>query len=196
MRRLVTTSLLLAALLAGVSPARAGEKTDDRVLVYVDEVQTVDKALGNDATALTTSLCAALGKDKRIDVLCAPDVKQILSFAATAAMVGTSGGPGGALQERLERTKHVVSAAYRKEGGSFVLVVKAGPKAADAQAAALFSDKPVIALEEKADQPKKILDKLPAVASRVAAALATPATGAPPPPPSPLPAEKAPKGGW
>ena len=103
-------------------------KSDDRVLVYVDDVVPADKSLAADATALTTALCAAIGKDKRFDVLCAPDVKQILSFAATAAMVGTTGGPGGAVQDRLDRTKHVVSASFKKDGSNYVMVVKAGPK--------------------------------------------------------------------
>jgi hypothetical protein len=109
------TALCLTGLgLALASPhARAGAPSDDRQLVYVDDVQVADKALGADANALTTALCAALGKEKRIDVLCAPDVKQILSFAATAAMVGTTGGPGDAVQARLERTRHVVSASYK-----------------------------------------------------------------------------------
>lgn len=206
MRRLAFAPLALAALLGptlGSTAARAGEATDDRVLVYVDEVKVGDKSLAGDATALTTALCAAIGKDKRVDVLCAPDVKQILSFAATAAMIGNSGGPSGALQERLERTRHVVSAAYRKEGGNFILVVKAGPKAAEAAGTALFSDKPVIALEEKGDHQRKLLDKLPAVAGRVTAALSAaegvvPAPSAPPPPPAPLQAatKGEAKGGW
>jgi hypothetical protein len=185
MRALSKLGLALVVACASLGAQAEEKKTDERVLVYVGDVQTQDKALGADATALTTALCAALGKDKRVDVLCAPDVKQILSFAATAAMIGTNGGPAGALQERLDRTKHVVSAQYRKDGGTFVLVVKAGPKAAEAQAAALFSDKPVIALEEKGDAQKKILDKLPALTARVTAALLEPA-GAPPPPPAPL----------
>jgi hypothetical protein len=177
-------------------------KSDDRVLVYVDDVVPADKSLSSDATALTTALCAAVGKDKRFDVLCAPDVKQILSFAATAAMVGTNGGPGAAVQDRLDRTKHVVSATFKKDGANYVMVVKAGPKAADAQATSLYSDKPVIALEEKGDAQRKILEKLPALASRITAALVpsttNAATSAPPPAPLPAPAPAPAKksGGW
>ncbi len=168
------------------SIAAAPAAADDRTLVFVDDVQAADKALGPDATALTTALCAAIGKDKRFDVLCAPDVKQILSFAATAAMVGTSGdGPGGAIQKRLDHAKDVVSALFKREGGKYVLVIKAGPKAAGAPATALYSDKAVIALEEKGDNPRAILDKMPALAARVSAAL-LPAAATPPPPPAPL----------
>lgn len=191
--------LALAASLAAGSVLAQAPKSDDRVLIYVDDVVAADKSLGADATALTTSLCAAISKEKRFDVLCAPDVKQILSFAATAAMVGTSGGPGGAIQDRLDRTKHVVSASFRKDGSNYVLVVKAGAKAADAAATGLYSDKPVIALEERADAQRKILEKLPALAARITNALVSnaPTPSLPPAPMAPAPlAPKAKTGGW
>lgn len=188
--------------LASSSALAQAPKSDDRVLVYVDDVVPADKSLASDATALTTALCAAVGKDKRFDVLCAPDVKQILSFAATAAMVGTNGGPGGAVQDRLDRTKHVVSATFKKEGANYVMVVKAGPKAADAQATSLYSDKPIIALEEKGDAQRKILEKLPTLAARITTALLPSSTttnaSTPPAPlaaPAPAPAKKS-GGGW
>jgi hypothetical protein len=192
--------MMLALVLVASSAAVAqAPKSDDRILVYVDDVVPADKSLASDANALTTALCAAVGKDKRFDVLCAPDVKQILSFAATAAMVGTNGGAGGAVQERLDRTKHVVSATFKKDGANYVMVVKAGPKAADAQATGLYSDKPVIALEEKGDAQRKILEKLPALASRITTAL-LPSTTTASTPPAPLPAAPAPakksSGGW
>lgn len=192
-------ALPLVAIIAAAAPAHAqAARSDDRVLIYVDDVVAADKSLAADANALTTSLCAAIGKDKRFDVLCAPDVKQILSFAATAAMVGTSGGPGGAVQERLDRTKHVVSATFKKQGGDYVLVVKAGPKAADAQATSLYSDKPVIALEEKGDGQRKILEKLPTLAARITAALVPSggAAAAPSPPPALVPVPAKAGGGW
>lgn len=187
----------LVALAASSSFAQA-PKSDDRILIYVDDVVPADKSLSSDAAALTTALCAAVGKDKRFDVLCAPDVKQILSFAATAAMVGTNGGPGGAVQDRLDRTKHVVSATFKKDGANYVMVVRAGPKAADAQATSLYSDKPIIALEERGDAQRKILEKLPSLASRITTALLPSSTSSAPP--APLPAAPAPAkkstGGW
>jgi hypothetical protein len=212
----MTTSRTLRVLLAAVAlvatataPARAdaakAAKADDRVLVYVDDVVPGDKTLASDAAALTTALCAALGKDKRVDVLCAPDVKQILNFAATAAMIGAGGnekGPGGAVQERLEKSRYVVSSTYKKDGGKLVLVIKAGPKAADAQASALYSDKPVIALEERADGQRVLLDKLSSLSERVIAALLAPPASMSASPPAPLPtkesAQKKPPaaGGW
>ena len=194
-------ALALALVFVASSAALAQTpKSDDRILIYVDDVVPADKSLASDATALTTALCAAVGKDKRFDVLCAPDVKQILSFAATAAMVGNSGGSGGAVQDRLDRTKHVVSATFKKDGANYVMIVKAGPKAADAQATSLYSDKPIIALEERGDAQRKILEKLPSLASRITTAL-LPSSAAASAPPAPLPAAPAPapakkSGGW
>ena len=186
---------LLAFAVAGGAPA-----SDDRILVYVDDVQA-EKPLAADANALTTALCAAIAKNKHIDVLCAPDVKQILNFAATAAMVGTNNNsPGGAIQERLDKTKQVVSASFKKEGGKYVLVVKAGPKAADAQAAALYSDKPIIALEERGDGQRVILDRVQSLADRISAAIVAPtAAAATTAPPAPLDKPKKPEkasSGW
>jgi hypothetical protein len=192
MKKLATIALLACAF-----PALAQKKADDRVLIYVDDVQPADKSLAADATALTTSLCAALSKDKRLDVMCAPDVKQILNFAATASMIGTQGGAGGAVTDRLDRTNQVVSATLRKEGGQFVLTMKIGPKAADAQATALYSDKPALALEERADQQKKILDKLSASAAKMSESIfktsASAAVSSSPPAPM---EEKKKSGGW
>src|SRR3712207_892177 len=62
-----TTALVASALVAFALPALA-QKSDDRVLVYVDDVVPADKSLSADATALTTALCAAIGKEKRFDV--------------------------------------------------------------------------------------------------------------------------------
>jgi hypothetical protein len=188
----IAKRLTLIALFAG-APAFA-QKSDDRILIYVDDVVPADKSLAGDSIALTTSLCAAIGADQRFDVLCAPDVKQILAFAATAAMVGTTGNASNMVQDRLDRTKYVVSTSFTKGGGAYVLAVKAGPKAADAHATTLYSDKPTVALEEKGDGQRKILEKLPALAARIAAALLTPT--APPPPPTPVPLPKASTGGW
>lgn len=177
-------ALLLAVAVA--APARAQDKGGERALVFVDDVAAADKSFATDATALTSGLCAALAKDKRLDVLCAPDVRQILSFAATAAMVGTTSSPGNAVTDRLDRTQHVVSAVLRKDGAAWVLVVKGGPKAADARPEAMYSDQVRVALEQRADAQKKLLDALPSLAARIAEGLIKPPAAAPPPPPPPM----------
>lgn len=179
---IIAASLTLAAVVhAQAAPA-------ERALVYVDDLVTADKALAQDAQALTTSLCAALSKDKRLDVMCGPDVKQILSFAATSAMIGNGASPANAVSERLDKAKHVVQGTLRKDGANVVLVIKAGPRADGATTAGMFTDKPVVALEEKADKSQKLLDRLPALAAKVGGALLTPAPSAPPAPLAPAPA--------
>lgn len=184
MRRLLAIGWLAAL---GAAPAAAQGKPAERLLVYVDDVTAADKSLASDATALTSALCAALGKERRLDVMCAPDIRQIMGFAATAAMVGTSNGSSNAVTERLDKTQLVVSAALRKDGAALVLVVKAGSKAADASADALYVDRVVVALEQRADAPKKLHDALPALGAKVAEGLLKPAApAAPTPPPAPL----------
>lgn len=176
----------LAALLLASAPTNAqaaSDKSADRKLVYVDEIAVADKALTLEAQALTTSLCASLAKDRRLDVLCAPDVKQILSFAATTAMIGTAGSPTSAIEARLDQVRLVVQGSYRKEGNSYILVVKAGPRASTASSSALFTEQPVVALEEKADKQPALLDRFPAVAHKLTGALLAPP---PPPPPAPV----------
>lgn len=173
----VTTLVVLAA-----GSAAAQGKAPERVLVFVDDVVPADKTLTSDANALTSGLCAAFAKDKRLDVMCAPDVRQILSFAATAAMVGTTTSPGSAVTDRLDRTQVVVSASLRKEGATWVLVVKGGPKAADARPEAMVAEQAKAALEQRADGQKKLLDALPALTTRLIEGLLRPAPPATAPP--------------
>jgi hypothetical protein len=183
MRAAIITLGLSAAL--GSLTVRAQEPkpaAPERTLIYVDDLLTEDKGLAQDAQALTTSLCAALSKDKRLDVMCGPDVKQILSFAATSAMIGTGSSPANAVEERLNKAKHVVQGTLRKEGANVLLVVKGGPRADAASSTSMFTEKPVVALEEKADKTQKLLDRLPALAQKLGGALLAP----PSPPPAPL----------
>jgi hypothetical protein len=184
MRAAIAVAVTLSGALAS-APAAAQGKPATRTLVYVDDVAPADRALAADATALTSALCAAIAKDARLDVLCAPDVRQILQFAATAAMIGTAGSPSNAVTERLDRTQLVVAASLKKDGATWVLVLKGGPKASDANPAALYTDRPIVALEQRADSQKKLLDALPGQAARLAEGLLKPASS-PPAPPAPL----------
>ncbi|MBI1946419.1 MAG: hypothetical protein HYS27_12025 [Deltaproteobacteria bacterium] len=183
MRALVVIGAL-AASTAVAQPAAVARK-----LVYVDDVVAADQALASDAAALTSALCSALGKDKRLDVLCAPDIRQILGFAATAAMVGSGTGPTGAVMERLDKTQLVVASTLRKDGAGFVLVVKAGTKGADATAEAMYLDKALVAFEQRAGGQRVLFDALPGLAAKVADGLLKPTAATPPaptPPPAPL----------
>jgi hypothetical protein len=188
MRALSSIALLSCTLAAAGARAQAPKPAAERVLIYVDEIGVEDKALAQDAQALTTSLCAALAKDKRLDVMCAPDVRQILSFAATSAMIGTGAISANAVEVRLEKVRHVVQGSLRRDAAkNVVLVLKGGPRADGSTTAALFTEKPVIALEEKADKPQKLLDRLPTAAQKLGGALLAPPAPAPPAPLSPAP---------
>jgi len=74
------------------------------VLVYVNEFTVQDPKLASDAGALTSALCAALARDKRVDVLCAPDVRQLLSFAAASSMMGSTSPATENLERRAAAT--------------------------------------------------------------------------------------------
>lgn len=172
----------LCAPSVGAQPAAPPPAPPSRTLVFVDDVVASDPALSPDATALTSTLCATLAKDKRLDVLCAPDVRQILAFAATAAMVGTGTGPTGAMMERLNKTALMVSGTLRKDGGSFVLVAKGGIKSESSTPEAMELDRALVALEQRAGAQRALLDALPSLCTRIADGLLKPPPAAPPPP--------------
>ncbi len=179
--------LALGAVAAPSARAQPAAPPAARTLVFVDDVVAADAALSPDAAALTSTLCAALSKDKRLDVLCAPDVRQILAFAATAAMVGTGGGPTGAMMERLDKTALMVSGSLRKDGASFVLVTKGGVKSASSTPEAMEIERALLALEQRAGGQRALLDALPGLAARLGEGLLKPAApSVPAPPPAPL----------
>lgn len=172
---------VVAVLLGSDSPAQAA----DAVLIYVDDVVVADPSLRADAAALTAAMCTALGKDKRIEVLCAPDVKQILGFAATASMVGSSSPALDNLQRRLEDVDHVVAGSLKRDGGQIVWQVKAGHKAEQAAATALFFSSALVTFDEKAPSTKTLADRAPSAAERVVPRLLHP-EGPVAEPPAPL----------
>ena len=177
---------LAAVLVPQTALAQAG---DDRVLVYVDDVVTNDPKLKSEVGAMTSALCGAVAKDKRLDVLCAPDVKQILGFAAASSMIGTTSPAVENVQRRLEQVKFVVSGTLVFRNADVVLTVQAGPTAEGADATALYSDKPLVKVEEVTPAKQmRLLDKLPVVATRITRALLSPAPVAQAPlqPPAPL----------
>ncbi len=179
------------ALVALVLIPQIARAADERVLVFVDDVAASDPKLKAEVGALTSALCGAVAKEKRFDVLCAPDVRQILGFAAASSMIGTASPAVENVQARLELVKFVVSASLVVRGGDAVLTLQAGPTAEGADPAALYSDKPLVKLEETTPAKQmKLLDKLPLVAQRLTKALLADPAGHPPtaplPPPAPL----------
>ncbi|MDP2343345.1 MAG: hypothetical protein Q8O67_20475 [Deltaproteobacteria bacterium] len=171
--------------------AQAQVAGGERVLVYIDDIVTDDAKLRNEVGALTSALCGAVAKDKRLDVLCAPDVKQILGFAAASSMIGSTSPAVESVQRRLEQVKFVISGTLVMRKADVVLTVQGGPTAEGADATALFSDKPVVKVEEVTSAAKmKLLDALPVVAGRVVKGLLAPVAATPPTgpmaPPAPL----------
>lgn len=162
----------------------------DRPLVFVADV-TAAPGLEADASSLTSSLCGAVARDKRFDVLCAPDVRQILGFAAMSSATGAASPAVEKLQSRLEHVDYVVNGTLNQRAkDELVFVVVAGPRAADADASAPYTDKVLVKLEEVGTgKSARLLDRLPEIATRIGGALlpASPSTTAPP---APLPAKK------
>ncbi len=185
---LLSGAAIVAAITAGDASAQSG--TTDRLLIYVDDVAPSDPKVKQEAAALTSALCGALAKDKRLDVMCAPDVKQILGFAAASAMIGTTSPAVENVQKRLESVKFVVAASLAPRGSDIVFTVQAGPKAENAEASALFADTAVVKVEEVSPAKQmKLLEKLPDVSSRIIKGILAPATNTTttnPPPPAPL----------
>jgi hypothetical protein len=181
---------LAALLVPAVAVAAApGARADDRVLVYVNDLGAPG-ALAADAAALTSALCSALAKDARVEVLCAPDVKQLLAFAATSSMLGTSPA-ADRLQQRLESARLVVTGRVAADGDDVVVSAGIGPRAAAADVGAMFFDAAAVELSERAPgKAGALLSRLPTFARRLVDGALTPvtqkATPTPPPPPEPL----------
>lgn len=185
---LIAAAIVTAFFAADARVAHAQSGTTDRLLIYVDDVVPSDAKVKQEAAALTSALCGALAKDKRLDVMCAPDVKQILGFAAASSMIGTTSPAVENVQKRLESVKFVVAASLAPRGSDIVLTVQAGPKAENAEASALFSETAVVKVEEVSPAKQmKLLEKLPDVSSRIIKGILAPATTTTnPPPPAPL----------
>jgi hypothetical protein len=181
---LLAASLSFAfALVAG--PARAQLPTTGALLVYVTDVEAREK-LAADASALTAGLCAALAKDKRIEVLCAPDVKQLLGFAATTSMLGTGNPATEKLQGRIDATRFVVSGKLTLEKDTFTFTTAIGDKGEGADFGGMFASSTLQSATEKATgKPSALLAKLPSMARALVDKVASP-TPAPATPPAPL----------
>lgn len=182
--------LLLAAALAAQAPASApaaspppvlpanaagkaaapSDKQGDKPTVYVDEIKA-DKALANEATALTTSLCTALSKSRSFEVACAPDIKQLLGFAATAGLMGLDQSTSGKVEERLAKATHVVTGTLRKDGAAYVLVLSTALRSEESQGVVIVPGKALWSSEERGDSSKAVLAKLDGAATKIAAAV-------------------------
>ncbi|MBM4281279.1 MAG: hypothetical protein FJ137_11160 [Deltaproteobacteria bacterium] len=163
------------------------------VLVYVNEFTVQDPKLASDAGALTSALCAALARDKRVDVLCAPDVRQLLSFAAASSMMGSTSPATENLERRAAATRFVVSGRVVVDKTGSTLSMSIGPRDDGSDLSSMFASSALAKRDEPVEgKTLGLLARVPAVArSLVDAALAPPvgedsaATTAPPAPLAP-----------
>jgi hypothetical protein len=174
--------------LAQTTPGPAGGVQQKPLVIFVGDVMTDAKQtppLTSEAAALTSELCGALGRDKRVEVLCAPDIRQLLDFAATQAMLG--GNPAAdRIAARAEAADGMVQTRLHREGGALVLVLEAGPLLEGSSLTGMGLAKALVRLENKAATNQGLVARLPDVSARIVAGLVAPvAQQAPPPPPPP-----------
>ena len=175
---------LAAALLATVSALPAAAVGP--VTVYIQDIHGPDndKTLEADAAALTGALCSALAKGKRVDVLCAPDMRQLMSFSAAGMMAGGTNDTASTVQSRVQGAAHVVMGALHRDAKGVILDVKVCPQADGVLDEAICNDAARIQREQQ-PTARALLERIPALAERLAS-LALPLAIAPGPPPAPL----------
>lgn len=178
--------LVLLAAVASGAPAVA-QKPATRPIVFVRDIGA-PAGLQPDAASLTTALCGLIAKDPRVDVLCAPDVKQIMGFAAMGALTGASTPAVDALERRLAAVTVVVSGSLApRDADTIALVVSAGPRSASGDALSPAFEAASVKLEEAVKgKSSRLLERLPELSARVLKPFLTPApstsTTAPPEP--------------
>lgn len=176
------------AVVGFVGFARAQTPPAKKTVFVADLV--ADAALSADATALTSSLCGLLAKDKTIDVLCAPDVRQIMGFAAMSSATGGVSPTVEKLQARLEAVDFVVAGKVQPRQKEFVLVVGIGPRAEGADATSPYAESSLASVEVVGPGAGKLLDQLPEVTRRLLTPLKAPLPPPAPLSPAPTPAPK------
>lgn len=172
--------LLLSAPLFA-SPERAPLLSP--IPVYVMDVD-VEKGVTADAHHLTSAICTALAKDKRLEVLCAPDVQQLLQFSGQLAMFGGESDAAEKVAKQLLRVRFVVKGQLSRGEGGLVLRLGLHEKAKESDGLHVIPGERRALLTEKLEpgQTAKILDRAPALATRLATH-AYAASDPPPPPP-------------
>lgn len=171
-------ALVVALLAPAVRAAPPGPLGAEKATVYVDDMRG-DGPLAMDASALTTSLCTSLAKPKRFEIACAPDIKQIMGFAATAGLMGVDSQTSSKVEERLGKVGYVVTGALRKDGSGFALTLQASARGEESTGVVIVPGKVIHATEVKGDSPKAVLAKLDGAADKLLAAIGA-ATMAPP----------------
>ncbi len=155
----------------------------ERPLIFVADV-TAPPAHKSEAELWTAALCDALTENRRVEVLCAPDVRQMLSFAAMGSFAGNGGASAAVLQERLGAVSIVVTATLTPQApGTVVLVVAAGHRAPAGMGDIPVFEAAAIRVEETLRTTgAKPTQQLSALSSRVVRTFLPPQTTASPPP--------------
>jgi hypothetical protein len=86
-----------------VAPRRVAQnaKSAAPIVIYVEDF-TVDPKVEQDGGGLAATFCNDLGKDKTLDVVCAPDVQQLMNYEAFRGLAGNAQAGGApALKKRL-----------------------------------------------------------------------------------------------
>ena len=179
-------AVVVLGLVVTASPALAQEDAPPS-LVFVTDVTTTEEDLSADAKAVTAALCGAIARDIRVEVLCAPDVKQILGFAAMSAMTGAQSPAVAKLEERLSKVDFVVVPTLERRQKKVVLVAQLGPRSPMSSPTSPAVESVLLKVEEVSPgKAAQLLDRMPALANkltgRVAQQVAASSTPAPPPP--------------
>jgi hypothetical protein len=110
---------LFLALTVALTSSVAFAQTQTRV--FVEDVG-VEKGIDMDSKALTSSLCASLMKQKGVEVICAPDVRQLLDFQSQLALIGKSPAISK-IESQIEATPWVIAAEVVRDEKRIKMVV-------------------------------------------------------------------------
>ena len=172
---------LLAVVALSSAPAVAG------TLVYVEDFE-VRKPVKPQGGSLAGILCNQMSKNKNLEIMCAPDVQQMLQFAALSGSVGNQSNPQLAIEDRMGKVEVVVKGSIRKGKYGLILLVEVFERDKKFAGTVVTPGRKLGAIERKGIKggTQAVMDKLPALAPRIAAMARGEATGskksAPPPP--------------
>jgi hypothetical protein len=175
--------LVALVALALALPAAANPK----LLVYVAEADV--KGLDITSSGIGTSVCAALERRPDLEVICAPDVRQMIEAAAQMAALGGASNSLAALEARVAKADFVAHPFVRKDGNKLKLLLRLY-KSREAVGGIAYAGEPAGRVVALADDMKleSLLTSLDAAAARADKMLHEPRNDprAPPAPPAAL----------
>ena len=127
--------------------------------VFVEDVG-VEKGIDMDSKALTSSLCASLMKQKGVEVICAPDVRQLLDFQSQLALIGKSPAISK-IEQQIETTPWVISAEVVRDAKRVKMIVGLHEKG-PSEGVFATAGKRVAFVEERVGKASKLLGRVDA----------------------------------